>query len=152
GRRRLRRPRRIVAGPARGRGRDGEPPRPVEGGPCRGPCTMKAILEDFHRIGDAPDAIPRLRQFILDLAVRGKVVPQGPGGGPASERLKRIAAEKVRLVKAGVIKAERAEKARYEQTSSFDLPSGWTWASLKDLCISVTDGDHLPPPKADKGV
>ena len=62
------------------------------------------LLEHFHRIGDAPDAIPRLRRFILDLAVRGKLVPQDPKDEPASELLKRIAKEKARLVKAGEIR------------------------------------------------
>jgi len=54
------------------------------------------LLEHFHRIGDAPDAIPRLRRFIRDLAVRGKLVPQDPKDEPASELLKRIATEKAR--------------------------------------------------------
>ena len=66
------------------------------------------LLAHFDRIADAPDAIPRLRRFILDLAVRGKLVPQDPNDEPASELLKRIAAEKARLVKAGEIKKNRA--------------------------------------------
>ena len=37
------------------------------------------LLEHFHRIGDAPDAIPRLRRFILHLAVRGKLLPRDGG-------------------------------------------------------------------------
>ena len=48
--------------------------------------------------------MPRLRRFILDLAVRGKLVPQDPSDEPASELLKRIAKEKARLVKAGEIR------------------------------------------------
>ena len=47
------------------------------------------LLTHFDRIADAPDAIPRLRRFILDLAVRGKLVPQDPNDEPASELLKR---------------------------------------------------------------
>ena len=57
------------------------------------------LLAHYERIADAPDAIARLRRFILDLAVRGKLVPQDPNDEPASELLKRIAAEKARLVK-----------------------------------------------------
>ena len=52
------------------------------------------LLAHFDRIADAPDAIPRLRRFILDLAVRGKLVPQDPNDEPASELLKRIAVGK----------------------------------------------------------
>ena len=40
------------------------------------------LLAHFDRIADAPDAIPRLRRFILDLAVRGKLVPQDPNDEP----------------------------------------------------------------------
>ena len=48
----------------------------------------------YDRVADAPDAVSRLRRFVLDLAVRGKLVEQDPADEPASELLKRIAAEK----------------------------------------------------------
>ncbi len=67
------------------------------------------LLTHFDHIADAPDAIPRLRRFILDLAVRGKLVEQDPEDEPAAELLKRIAAEKKRLVEAvlgGVLEAD----------------------------------------------
>ena len=48
------------------------------------------LLNHFDRISEAPDATPRLRQFILDLAVRGKLAEQDPRDEPASELLKRI--------------------------------------------------------------
>ena len=53
------------------------------------------LLAHFDRISDAPDAVPRLRRFILDLAVRGKLVEQDPKDEPASELLKRIQAAKL---------------------------------------------------------
>jgi hypothetical protein len=43
------------------------------------------LLEHFARIAEAPDAVPQLRRFIFDLAVRGKLVEQDPGDEPASE-------------------------------------------------------------------
>jgi type I restriction enzyme, S subunit len=45
------------------------------------------LLQHFERISEAPDAIPRLRRFILDLAVRGKLVEQDPNDEPASSQL-----------------------------------------------------------------
>jgi type I restriction enzyme, S subunit len=63
--------------------------------------NAERLLEHYERIADAPNAITRLRRFILDLALRGKLVPQDTKDEPASELLKRIAAEKARLVKAG---------------------------------------------------
>jgi type I restriction enzyme S subunit len=53
------------------------------------------LLAHYEQIADAPDAIARLRRFILDLAARGKLVPQGSNDEPASELLKAIAKEKI---------------------------------------------------------
>ena len=55
------------------------------------------LLQHFDRLSEAPDAIPRLRRFILDLAVRGKLVEQDPNDEPASELIKRIRAEREKL-------------------------------------------------------
>jgi len=59
--------------------------------------TPQRLLQHFDRISEAPDAVARLRRFILDLAVRGKLVEQDPNDEPAAELLKRIATEKARL-------------------------------------------------------
>ena len=72
--------------------------------------NAERLLAHYERIADAPDAIARLRRFVLDLAVRGKLVPQDPKDEPASELLKRIATEKARLVKAGNQEAEAASR------------------------------------------
>lgn len=48
------------------------------------------LLQHFDRIAEATDTVPRLRRFILDLAVRGKLVEQDPGDVPAGEFLERI--------------------------------------------------------------
>ncbi|MFC7694158.1 hypothetical protein ACFQY5_36140 [Paeniroseomonas aquatica] len=65
-----------------------------------------ALLAHYARVAEAPDAIARLRQFVLDLAVRGKLVSQEAGDEPASLLLKRIVQEKGRLTKAGNIKPQ----------------------------------------------
>ncbi|MEA5416216.1 restriction endonuclease subunit S [Synechococcus sp. BA-132 BA5] len=114
--------------------------------------NAEQLLQHFERISEAPDALPRLRRFILDLAVRGKLVEQDPSDEPASELLKRIAAEKARLVKDGRIKKAEAVA---NLTASFDVfcvPTGWAVSNLQSICQSVTDGDHLPPPKAETGI
>ena len=51
------------------------------------------LLKHFDLLAEAPDAIPRLRRFILDLAVRGKLVEQDPNDEPAADLLKRIHGE-----------------------------------------------------------
>ena len=92
------------------------------------------LLGHYEQIADAPDAIARLRRFILDLAVRGKLVEQDPVDEPASELLKRIAAEKARLVKAGKIKKSKSKQADRFNTL-FELPKSWKWATLCDLFL-----------------
>jgi len=104
------------------------------------------LLTHYHRIADAPDAITRLRRFILDLAVRGKLVPQDPKDEPASELLKRIAAEKARLVKAGDIRKGNPLLPISADELPFELPSGWAWARLGGL-IHLVSGQHLQPPE-----
>jgi len=85
------------------------------------------LLAHYERIADAPDAITRLRRFILDLAVRGKLVPQDPNDELASELLKRIAKEKARLVKAGGFRAAKNRATEMAQEQFF-LPPTWVWA------------------------
>ena len=87
------------------------------------------LLAHYEQIADAPDAILRLRRFILDLAVRGKLVEQDPMDEPASELLKRIAAEKARLVKAGKIKKKAALDPMMAD-APHELPENWRWVSL----------------------
>src|SRR3989304_2895621 len=87
------------------------------------------LLEHYHRIADAPDAIARLRRFILDLAVRGKLVPHDLADEPASELLKRIAAEKARLVKVGEIKKVKP-LLPVDEDADFDVPATWRWTRL----------------------
>ena len=95
-----------------------------------------------------------LRQKILDLAIRGKLVPQDPNDEPASVLLERIRAEKQQMVKDGKLKAKDIkndtvifkgdDNLHYEQFADgtvkciedeipFELPDGWAWARLGAL-------------------
>ena len=96
--------------------------------------NAEQLLTHFDRIVNAPDAIPRLRRFILDLAVRGKLVEQDPNDEPAAELLKRIAAEKRRLGKAGEIKKSKVNEVKIAG-SPFNLPNSWQWAALGNLFL-----------------
>jgi type I restriction enzyme S subunit len=114
--------------------------------------NAERLLAHYHRIADAPDAIAHLRRFILDLAVRGKLVPQDPKDEPASELLKRIALGKMRLVKAGKLKKAEPVANLTGSDDALPVPIGWAITNLQSICTSVTDGDHLPPPKAETGI
>lgn len=74
--------------------------------------------------------IKKLRELILELAVRGKLVPQDPNDEPASELLERIAAEKAELVKLGKIKKQKPLPEISEEEKPFELPAGWEWTRL----------------------
>lgn len=77
--------------------------------------------------------IKKLRELILELAVRGKLVPQDPNDEPASELLKRIAAVKAKLVKQGKIKKQKPLPEISEDEKPFELPVGWEWQRLIEL-------------------
>ncbi|USP60527.1 restriction endonuclease subunit S [Aeromonas veronii] len=84
--------------------------------------------------------IKKLRELILELAVRGKLVPQDPSDEPASVLLERIAAEKTRLVKEGKIKKPKALPEIGEEDKPFELPEGWECIRLGDLTSKMGSG------------
>jgi type I restriction enzyme, S subunit len=77
--------------------------------------------------------IKKLRELILELAVRGKLVPQDPNDGPASVLLDRIEAEKAQLVKEKKIKKPKSLLKIADEEKPFDLPIGWVWVRLNDI-------------------
>ena len=91
------------------------------------------LLAHYERIADTPEAIPRLRRFILDLAVRGKLVEQNLNDEHASELLKRIAAEKARLVKAGEMRKSKAPPELPQDELPFPLPPKWQWSRIAEI-------------------
>lgn len=94
----------------------------------------------------------KLRQKVLDLAIRGKLVPQDPNDEPASVLLERIRAEKERLIKEGKIKRGKMSATDDEFEAPFEIPESWKWVRLEDFVMAVTDGDHQPPPQSPTGV
>jgi type I restriction enzyme S subunit len=104
--------------------------------------NAERLLEHYEKIADAPDAIARLRRFVLDLAVRGKLVPQDQNDEPASELLKRIATEKARLLKAGAIGRQNPLPPLVHEEILFGLPKGWALVRLGDISEFVTSGSR----------
>ena len=107
-----------------------------------------------------------LRQKVLDLAIRGKLVPQDPNDEPASVLLERIRQQKRQMVKDGKLKAKDIkndtiifvgdDNLHYEKFADgsvkciedeirFELPEGWAWARLVSLSSVITDGEHKTP-------
>ena len=89
------------------------------------------LLRYYERIADAPGAVARLRRFILDLAVRGKLVPQMLDDELASQLLRRIADEKARLVHTGDLPKPKSLPAVDEPPHP--LPHSWVWVRIREI-------------------
>lgn len=83
--------------------------------------------------------IKKLRELILELAVRGLLVPQDPNDEPASVLLEKIAAEKEQLIKDGKIKKQKALPEISDEEAISNLPSGWVCARLGSV-MNVLNG------------
>lgn len=88
----------------------------------------------------------KLRQKILDLAIRGKLVPQDPNDEPASLLLQRIHEEKERLIKEGKIKRSKTIATDEEIEAPFEIPESWEWVKLEDILLLLS-GQDFPPSK-----
>ncbi|TOH67959.1 type I restriction endonuclease subunit S, partial [Vibrio parahaemolyticus] len=82
--------------------------------------------------------VKKLRELILELAVRGKLVPQDPNDEPASVLLERIAAEKAELVKEKIIRKSKSLPVVSKKEQPFVLPKGWVWERLGNIGIGAT--------------
>jgi type I restriction enzyme S subunit len=82
--------------------------------------------------------IKKLRELILDLAVRGKLVPQYTDDEPASVLLDKIAIEKYKLVADNKIKKQKALSAITDKECPFELPIGWQWSRLGSVGLGAT--------------
>ena len=107
------------------------------------------------------DLISTAKSKILDLAIRGQLVPQDPNDEPASVLLERIKAEKEELIKQGKIKRDKKDSIIFkgddnsyyesvnevvvsiEQDIPFELPAEWTWCRIRNIA-SVRGGKRLP--------
>ena len=114
-------------------------------------------------------SVEKAKSKILDLAIRGKLVPQDPNDEPASVLLERIRTEKEELIKQGKIKRDKKESvifkgednSYYERVGDiisniddeipFELPQNWEWSRLQTICYPITDGTHKTPTYSDSG-
>ena len=120
---------------------------------------------------DLQTAVKQVKSKILDLAIHGKLVKQDPADEPASVMLERLRAEKEAKIAAGEIKRGKNDSYIYRKPTDncyyqkyadgceenisdeipFDVPDGWAWCRLPNLCkIPITDGTHQTPTYSDK--
>ncbi|MBY0464251.1 MAG: restriction endonuclease subunit S, partial [Burkholderiales bacterium] len=109
--------------------------------------AWQRVAAHFDILLDRPSAVDALEQTILQLAVRGQLVPQDPNDEPASELLKRIRAEKDRRIAEGKIKRDKPLAPIGEDEQPFELPKGWEWVKFGDMAqisSGVTLGRKTP--------
>jgi type I restriction enzyme S subunit len=103
--------------------------------------NAERLLAHFERISEAPDAIARLRRFILDLAVRGKLVEQDPEDEPAEDLLGRILELKIRST--GKLPKSNSQMIdRLFDDEPFAIPDSWTWVVLGQITNLITSGSR----------
>lgn len=95
--------------------------------------NWQRIASHFDTLFTTEASIDALKQTLLQLAVMGKLVAQDANDEPASELLKRIVAEKEKLVSEGTIKKEKSPSAITEEEKPFILSEGWKWVRFNDV-------------------
>lgn len=111
--------------------------------------NAEELLRHFERVAEAPGAIPRLRRFVLDVAVRGRLVSQESGDESAPLLLRRIEQAKYELIRAGQLRQPRdRDIGSTELDKPFELPPSWAWVRLDAVGAIIGGGT---PPAGDAG-
>lgn len=117
--------------------------------------NWQRVATHFDLLLDRPEAIDALEQAILQLAVRGLLVPQDPKDEPAGELLKKIRAEKDHLIADGKIKRDKPMEPVAIEDVPFVLPKGWSWVRFDELIHPlkpIAYGVLVPGPDVEAGV
>ncbi|MCL4771995.1 MAG: restriction endonuclease subunit S [Burkholderiaceae bacterium] len=102
--------------------------------------NWQRVAQHFDVLLDRPEAIDALEQTLLQLAVRGLLVPQDPTDEPASALLQKIRAEKDRLIATGQIKRDKPLPPITDEEKPFELPVGWEWVRVGSVGVTQTGG------------
>lgn len=102
--------------------------------------NWQRVAQHFDLLLDRPQAIDALEQTLLQLAVRGLLVPQDPADEPASVLLQKIRAEKDRLIAAGQIKKDKPLPPVTDEEKPFELPAGWEWVRFGEYFFELCTG------------
>ncbi len=117
--------------------------------------NWQRVADHFDLLLDRPAAVDALEQTILQLAVRGLLVPQDPSDESASELVQRIRSYRDEQVKSGLAKRERPFTPLSEADLPFERPTGWEWIRFDDLiepAKPISYGVLVPGPDIDCGV
>lgn len=113
---------------------------------------LETFFDNFELLADAPNGVQKLRELILQLAVRGKLVPQDPNDEPASVLLDKIKFEKERLIEEKKIRKDEPLPPIGADEVPFDLPRGWEWCRWNNIALLIGDVDHKMPQEVEEGI
>tara|TARA_B100002052_G_scaffold295210_1_gene321269 strand:+ start:4576 stop:5427 length:852 start_codon:yes stop_codon:yes gene_type:complete len=91
--------------------------------------NAERLIELYDRIADSPDAVNRLRRFVLDLAVRGRLSEPNSSDGSSFELLSRLKSARTELIASKQIRARQGKEPRLHAVP-FEVPSYWQWTAL----------------------
>ena len=89
--------------------------------------TPQDLIAAFDTLAEAPDGVTRLRELVLQLAVRGKLVPQDAGDEPASVLLEKVSQQRAALVKAKQIRKSTPQPPVPSESAPWEVPDTWSW-------------------------
>ena len=102
--------------------------------------SADALLSEFTAIATSAGGVDALRQFVLQLAVTGRLVPQVPGEEPALELARRLPSLREALIDDGQVRRPRHPQGIPVEDPPYDVPPGWTWLRLGDVGAIVGGG------------
>lgn len=117
--------------------------------------NWRPVADHFDLLFDRPEAVDALEKSILQLAVRGLLVPQAPSEEPASDLVRRIRSYREEQVKAGLAKREKPFTPLSGTDLPFELPTGWEWVRFDELiepAKPISYGVLVPGPEVSGGV
>jgi type I restriction enzyme, S subunit len=113
---------------------------------------IETFFEKFDILIESPNPVPKLREMVLHLAVKGKLVQQDSKDHPANELLREIKAEKERLVQDEKAKASKLLPPITSDEEPYRLPPGWEWERLGNIGDTNIGLTYSPQDISDKGI
>ena len=96
--------------------------------------TLETFFEKLDQLVNAPNAVAKMRELVLQLAVQGRLVSQSPDDEPADALAVTISEDRAAFVRARSLARQREFAPVAEDQCPFTLPSGWVWTRLGNLC------------------
>jgi len=100
--------------------------------------TLETFFEKFDQFADAPDAVAKMRELVLQLAVQGKLVDQNRSDGTAAQLLAAISKE--RDTRAAKLRKTDESALAEGNGHSFPIPSNWAWTQLGNIALKIQYG------------